>query len=93
MSHIFYWRKDQEPNCFKWRNQSSSVIAPNNTGKFRYTRFRSLADTFKDQLHQITMLIIRASPEARVKVLDFFALAINLNKKRGAIQVKIFQET
>lgn len=26
-------------------------------------------------------------------MLDFFALAINLNKKRGAIQVKIFQET
>ncbi|KAH0613172.1 uncharacterized protein H6S33_009552 [Morchella sextelata] len=43
--------------------------------------------TIQDQLHQITMLIIRASPEARVKVLDFFALAINLNKKRGAIQV------
>lgn len=43
--------------------------------------------TIQDQLYQITMCIIRASHESKIKVLDFFALAINLNKKRGAIQV------
>jgi len=33
------------------------------------------------------MLIIRSSPVARGKILDFFARVINLNLKRGAIQV------
>ncbi|PWW75289.1 hypothetical protein C7212DRAFT_280984 [Tuber magnatum] len=43
--------------------------------------------TLQDQLHQIVMMIIRSSLEARGKILDFFARVINLNLKRGAIQV------
>ncbi|RPA95546.1 hypothetical protein L873DRAFT_1774205 [Choiromyces venosus 120613-1] len=43
--------------------------------------------TLQDQLHQIVMMIIRSSPVARGKILDFFARVINLNLKRGAIQV------
>lgn len=36
------------------------------------------------------MSMIRASPIAKTKVLDFFARVINLNKKRGAMQVMLF---
>ncbi|CAZ79267.1 unnamed protein product [Tuber melanosporum] len=43
--------------------------------------------TLQDQLYQIVMMIIRGSPVARAKMLDFFARVINLNLKRGAIQV------
>ncbi|KAI5809660.1 ubiquitin elongating factor core-domain-containing protein [Peziza echinospora] len=42
---------------------------------------------FQEQLHNIIFTLIRVSPEARLKVLDFFATTMNLNVKRTALQV------
>lgn len=42
----------------------------------------------KDQLFQIVNALIRVSPEARSKVLDWFAVIIDLNTKRTAMQVR-----
>lgn len=43
--------------------------------------------THQAELFDIVNPMIRASPQAREKVLDWFALVINLNRKRQAIQV------
>ncbi|KAL7273982.1 Ubiquitin conjugation factor E4 [Rhizina undulata] len=48
---------------------------------------RLSTQTLQEQLYQITMSLIRASPDARNKVLDYFAAVINANQKRGALQV------
>lgn len=46
-----------------------------------------LMQLVKDQLFQIINTLIRVSPEARSKVLDWFAVIMNLNIKRTAMQV------
>ena len=42
----------------------------------------------KDQLFQIVNTLIRVSPEAKSRVLDWFAAIMDLNIKRTAIQVR-----
>ncbi|KAK6339107.1 hypothetical protein TWF696_009891 [Orbilia brochopaga] len=42
----------------------------------------------QDQLSAIINHLVRASPEARGKVLDFFATVLNLNTKRRALQIQ-----
>ncbi|EPS43221.1 hypothetical protein H072_2789 [Dactylellina haptotyla CBS 200.50] len=44
--------------------------------------------THQDQLSTIINYLVRASPEARGRVLDFFALVLNSNSKRRALQVQ-----
>ncbi|KAK6336050.1 hypothetical protein TWF730_003421 [Orbilia blumenaviensis] len=44
--------------------------------------------TYQDQLSVIINHFVRASPEARGRVLDFFASVLNSNSKRRAIQVQ-----
>ncbi|KAK6535110.1 hypothetical protein TWF694_001597 [Orbilia ellipsospora] len=45
-------------------------------------------NTHQDQLSIIINHLVRASPEARGRVLDFFGLTLNLNSKRRALQVQ-----
>ncbi|EWC45716.1 hypothetical protein DRE_05053 [Drechslerella stenobrocha 248] len=45
-------------------------------------------DTHQNQLTVIVNHLVRASAEARGKVLDFFATVLNLNSKRRALQVQ-----
>ncbi|KAF8474888.1 ubiquitin elongating factor core-domain-containing protein [Kalaharituber pfeilii] len=49
---------------------------------------RLTVQTTQDQLFQIINTLIRTSPEARNKMLDWFAKVLNLNVKRAAIQVE-----
>ncbi|KAK6517248.1 hypothetical protein TWF281_003911 [Arthrobotrys megalospora] len=44
--------------------------------------------TYQDQLSVIINYLVRASPEARGRVLDFFASVLNSNSKRRALQVQ-----
>ncbi|KAK6351703.1 hypothetical protein TWF718_004852 [Orbilia javanica] len=44
--------------------------------------------TYQDQLSAIINYLVRASPEARGRVLDFFASVLNSNSKRRALQVQ-----
>ncbi|KAK9476479.1 ubiquitin elongating factor core-domain-containing protein [Lipomyces japonicus] len=52
------------------------------------TGLRTELRTIQDELFFIIDKIVRASSQARERVLQFFALAVNLNHKRRAIQVE-----
>ncbi|KAJ3156245.1 hypothetical protein HDU86_004009 [Geranomyces michiganensis] len=71
------------------RMSDGFLIGARNAGnvKAAMTSMRGLMETTQSRLHDIIMSIIKASPAAREGVLQYFANAVNMNRKRGRMQV------
>ncbi|KAI8591732.1 ubiquitin elongating factor core-domain-containing protein [Geranomyces variabilis] len=71
------------------RMSDGFLIGTRNAGnvKAAMTSLRGLMEKTQARLHDIVMSIIKASPAAREGVLQYFATAVNINRKRGRMQV------